>query len=71
MTLREKFGEATNKGIYYVIPIIEDAEIIEQIADDFAVGFAEWVLREQFVLGFNSDQSIKELLQIYKKEKGL
>jgi len=37
-----------------------------KIADDFAIGFAEWLLR------YNKEwPTIKELLEIYKKEKGL
>jgi hypothetical protein len=43
----------------------------EQAADEFAVGFAEWL-----VIRYNEDiifdeYTTKELLEIYKKEKGL
>ena len=53
------------------------------IADDFAIGFAEWFTNEQspysIVSGnqeerfsdFRKKYTIKELLEIYKKEKGL
>jgi hypothetical protein len=37
--------------------------------DEFAIGFAEWLLNER--TGFNRETEIKELLEIYKKEKGL
>jgi hypothetical protein len=37
--------------------------------DDFAIGFAEWLLNER--TGFNRETEIKELLEMYKKEKGL
>jgi len=70
MTLKEKFAKASRKsfnGHYYIIPIIEDAEIIEKIADEFAIGFAEWCLDENHII-LNDG---KELLEIYKKEKGL
>ena len=72
MTLREKFHQwlRTEPFNSKERPTLREAQC-EVIAEDFAIGFAEWVLREQFVLGFNSDQSIKELLEIYKKEKGL
>jgi hypothetical protein len=81
MTLREKFAKATNKGIYYVITIIEDAEIIEQIVDEFAIEFAEWCDDNYFRMGGDSIWSdstdwennikitTKELLEIYKREK--
>jgi hypothetical protein len=42
---------------------------LEKIADEFAIGFAEWLLNER--TGFNRETEIKELLEIYKKEKGL
>jgi hypothetical protein len=35
----------------------------EQIADEFAIGFAEWITQAELPL--------EELLEIYKKEKGL
>ena len=40
-------------------------EKYEKIADDFAIGFAEWC-GVPIV-----DVNVKELLEIYKKEKGL
>ena len=55
----------------------------ENIADEFATKFAEWFTNEQspysIVSGnqevrfsdFRKDYTIKELLEIYKKEKGL
>lgn len=44
-------------------------EKYEKIADEFAIGFAEWCI-------WNNDEdlanySYKELLEHYKKEKGL
>ncbi len=65
MTLNEKFENA---------PIVYDNELhfkkdYESVADEFAIGFAEWV----FKLTASDCQSLstKELLQIYKKEQGL
>jgi hypothetical protein len=48
---------------------MDDSIRIEQIADDFAIEFAEWLLNER--TGFNRETEIKQLLEIYKKEKGL
>ena len=77
MTLKEKFKERLYNQSH------DDSECLrikfenidkvidsqEKIAEDFAVGFAEW-LNFNFKLDF-SDKAFKELLEIYKKEKGL
>ena len=74
MTLKEKFDNLDTESIFY-----HDSDNCEQIAEDFAIGFAEW-LRENYYdngelwIEWNSDDnthSSKELLEIYKKEKGL
>jgi hypothetical protein len=48
----------------------QSAEHLEQIADDFAIGFADW-----FHANCYEDQvgyyTASELLETYKKEKGL
>ncbi len=46
-------------------------QIIDSYTDEFAIGFAEWL-----VIRYNEDiifdeYTTKELLEIYKKEKGL
>ena len=76
MTLKEKFTNAI------VLPFEYEKKVKESlvIADDFAIDFAIWcdTLREklpylgvyEFNLQFGS-KSVKELLEIYKKEKGL
>ena len=83
MTLKQKFAKASRKcfnGNYYIIPIIEDAEIIEKIADEFAIGFAEWLYRYDNTRLPNGNWIIKsglkpytseEVLEIYKKECNL
>lgn len=45
----------------------------EKIADEYAIGFAEWYEEEILAKGdYNMiDKSKIELLKIYKKEKGL
>ena len=63
MTLKEKFKfpiDANNKINDYV------AKQCEKIADEFAIGFAEWCDERYSV----KIQNFKELLEIYKKEKG-
>jgi hypothetical protein len=45
---------------------------MDEYADDFAIGFAEWAYRNEYNIGFYFKQdTTKELLEIYKKEKGL
>ena len=74
MTLKEKLQEEK----IYINPhsfklTKEGVESFEQIADEFAIGFAEWFLNlsksddwEKF--DYNTNE---KLLEIYKKEKGL
>lgn len=63
MTLKEKLTESFINGT--------SVKEIEKIADEFAIGFADWVrvckLKQR---PYNFDD-VKELLKIYKKEKGL
>ena len=50
------------------IEIVKKArEIEKQQQDEFAIGFAEWCLDENQII-YNDG---KEILEIYKKEKGL
>ena len=45
---------------------------LEQIADNYAVEFAEWVGINYFVYNtWEESKSIEELLEQFKKEKGL
>ena len=80
MTLKEKINDSiiTNIDIresenrmYYEYNHLELAEKLVKIADEFAIGFAEWLL-----IIYNEDiiydaYSKEELLEIYKKEEGL
>jgi len=48
---------------------IDESILCEKIADDFAIGFAEWIFKQpKYKIKSNNE---KELLEIYKKEKGL
>jgi hypothetical protein len=62
MTLKEKFKQWLDTE-----PRLQIREVqLEEIADDFAIGFAKWIY------DFKGDiNKVKELLEIYKKEKGL
>ena len=70
MTLKEKFIKCRNKtDEYYILPVVDDAKQLEKIADEFAIGFKDWCgTNGRFWIGANTT---KELLEIYKKEKGL
>ncbi|HRH58651.1 MAG TPA: hypothetical protein PLS10_13450 [Chitinophagales bacterium] len=71
MTLQEKI---LNKFPFTNKEYIKE---YEQIADDFAIGFAEWIWGNCFniyndrFLYKDDEYKTKELLEIYKKEKGL
>jgi len=70
MTLQEKFENA---------PIVYDDSLnfiknYEAIADEFAIGFAEWMAKEYWLSSsgkYLQGHTHQELLKIYKKEKGL
>ena len=75
MTLIEKFErlKISQKNTTATLNINLDAAIeCEQIADDFAIGFAEWLGKLVPIFGSEYvNNSTKELLEIYKEEKGL
>jgi hypothetical protein len=62
MTLKDKFIDAFKSGKRF------DIQNAEVIADEFAIGFAEWLIENKIL---SSKMPTKELLEIYKKEKGL
>jgi hypothetical protein len=62
MTLNEKFDKATDGWIV--------ADACEEIADDYAIEFNKWVLDRRTFKDYIHKDS-KELLEIFKKEKGL
>ena len=72
MTLKEKLCEPFD-GLK-----LQTANKLEQIADDYAIEFAEWISKLQFKEYSNGwgrlwDKGLyntKELLEIFKKEKG-
>jgi hypothetical protein len=51
---------------------MDDSIRIERIADKFAIGFAEWCIQRDEHYPIQAGRiTAKELLEIYKKEKGL
>jgi len=69
MTLKEKF-ETTM--VSFLIDKNQDKTMLDhfdKIAEEFAIGFAEWCLKIRFEPIENI--SVEKLLEIYKKEKGL
>ena len=79
MTLKEKDlvntfyyslpNNGSTEGINSTTRRYAEAKECALIAEDFAIEFAEWLLNER--TGFNRETEIKELLEIYKKEKKL
>jgi hypothetical protein len=77
MTLKEKFE--TKRIIDTERKAESYAEKCEKIADDYAIEFAEWIDKEGYIrqpnlwisLDEKSGKTSKELLEIFKKEKGL
>jgi hypothetical protein len=71
MTLKEKFEQYAKEEIWRTRNY--NAEECELIADEFAIGFAEWYLNL-----YESDDAdtfcrntMIEILKIFKEEKGL
>ena len=75
MTLIEKFKrlKISQKNTTATLNIDLDTAIeLEQIADDYAIEFAEWKGINYFVYNtWEESKSMRELLEIYKKEKEL
>jgi len=75
MTLRDKIKKCKDaSNTYYILPIADDAEQLEKIADDYAIEFAEWMAKEYWLNPsgkYLKSTRTSELLEIFKKEKGL
>jgi hypothetical protein len=57
---------------YYKNLINQAKEIEKQQQDEFAIGFVEWIHKNDYCIAFYFKQdTTKELLEIYKTEKGL
>ena len=90
MTLKEKFLQQKVSVLFTENSIptkvhanmdLRSTEDLEQIAEEFAIGFGQWLVSNCYseddiywwLIKTNGDvrKSTKELLEIYKKEKGL
>ena len=78
MTLKDKFNYICEVRNHNHFNILTDK--LEQIADEFAIGFAEWLDTEEaeqlisdlkMVGELPKTPTNKELLEIYKKQKKL
>ena len=70
MKLIDKIQKAhSNKPTDYSRVYTPTAEIIEKIADDYAIDFLNWYFDNGQWMNINLD--VKELLEIYKNKKGL
>jgi hypothetical protein len=79
MTLKEKFEQFTEQKSYDKKNY--NAEECEQIADDYAIDFAEWINRVSYRSSDNNwwltqnsgdiKKTTEELLKMFKKEKEL
>jgi hypothetical protein len=81
MTLNEKFHQwlRTEPFNSIEIPTLREAQCVV-IAEDFAVGFLDWIVSEDTKILLNdlaivgevdASTTSRQLLEIYKKEKGL
>jgi hypothetical protein len=67
MTLKEKFKQWLDTQPREQIREVQ----LEVIAEEFAIGFAQWCVKSEDKGYFYKYKNKKELLQIYKEEKGL
>jgi hypothetical protein len=80
MTLKDKLIRFSRQ----YLATESELEKLEQIADEYAIGFAEWCIKKRIdffdsteigetytIDGNVSKYKMNELLEIYKKEKGL
>lgn len=69
MTLKEKFKDISEIRNYNHFDILTNK--LEKIADEFAIGFAEWMAKEYWLNSsakYKQGQTNEQLLEIYKKE---
>jgi hypothetical protein len=67
MTLKEKFGEYAKQEVWEKRN--HNAEECEKIADEFAIGFTNWMNENSYK--YSMQTTTEGLLEIYKKEKEL
>ena len=65
MILRDRFKQWLDTDPRYQIRDVQ----LEIIAEEFAIGFAQWLMKTRFKSIENIP--VEKLLEIYKQEKGL
>ena len=77
-TLEEKFVNANINSVEFAWMDTNGVKECVDIAEDFAIGFTDWIAEKTSKDGFwgtydteHKKYIIKELLEIYKIEKGL
>ena len=71
MILKEKFRQSLTGHLSDEKTEV-DANIAEKIADDYAIEFAEWLANDwTYDERWSRITDSKELLEMFKKEKGL
>ena len=81
MTLKEKFLQIKDSQSRDGVTLMfeNEAKECEQIADDYAIEFAYWLIHQDicqrgeknFVCADGRQRNTQELLETFKKEKGL
>ena len=66
MILRHRFKQWLDTDPRYQIRDVQ----LEVIAEDFAIGFGQWLIKKEHEYT-NKIIAMEELLEIYKKERGL
>ena len=70
MTLKEKFAEFAKQESWENEN--KNAEECQLIADDYAIEFAEWCVEKELFNTIRYDRiTTKELIEIFKRQKGL
>ncbi len=66
MKLKQKFESWFLKEVRFTMSKTHIADRFEEIADNHAIGFAFWLLTEK-----DETKTLREMLEKFKKEKGL
>ena len=67
MKIKERFIKCKNKyDEYYILPVVDDAEQLVKIADEYAIEFAYWLFEDMMKI-----TKVEKLLKLFKKSKGL
>ena len=72
MKLKDKFDSPIMRHDLGRNELEETKEQCAEIAEEFAIDFAEWLNKSGYILELiKGSREINKILEIYKKEKGL